>query len=391
MNGTLAGSPCDSMNGNGIRRDPLPGQRMALAAGGDHWLVNQRQSAAEIDEAAAELTHYIGKCTAAHIEIVSDCERIGSPGSPVIHLGRDAWVEELIRDLPTLDDDGFAIEAVDAWNLVIAGPSPRGTRYGVLEFIESILGVRWLLPGSLGEYAPRVDPLPLPEIHVRREPAFMSRTQPGLPSPAQREWGRRQRLHERLCGATHSLQSIFAPARYAQSHPEFFPIVNGRRYLDPGGWDWHPCFCAEGLAEEAARVAIEHFGDHPEERGFSISISDGDVHCECARCLDAEKGRRNRLGMRHVWEQYFRWANRVAQLVTAEFPDRYLGALAYANLFDPPSEVEVHPSIVVFHTYDRHKWIHHVRPAQVDPSGVGARGPPTEPGLACRLQPTGMV
>lgn len=333
-------------------------QRMTLAAGGGLWLVNRRQSAAEIDEAAAELANYISKCTGAHIEMGPGDGEMGSPGSPVIHLGRDSWVERLIPHLPVLDDDGFAIETIDAWNLVIAGSSPRGTRYGVLEFIETILGVRWLFPGPLGEHAPRLDPLPLPEIHVRQEPAFVSRTQPGLPSPAQKHWGRRQRLHEGLCGATHSLQGIFAPAKYALSHPEFFPVVNGRRYLDPGGWDWHPCFCAEGLAEEAARVAVEYFRDHPQERGFSISISDGDVHCECANCLEAERGRRNWLGMRHVSEQYFRWANRVAELVAVEFPDRYLGTLAYANLFDPPSEVKVHSNIVVFHTYDRHKWIH---------------------------------
>ena len=338
--------------------DPLPSQRMTLATGGDCWLVNRRQSAAEIDAAAAELVDYIGRCTGARIEMGSGDNRRGSPGSPVIHLGRDAWVEQLIPDLADLDDDGFAIETIDAWNLVIAGPSSRATGYGVLEFIETVLGVRWLFPGPLGEYIPQLAPLPLPEIHIRREPAFASRTQPGLSSPAQMQWGCRQRLHERLCGATHSLHSIFAPEKYALSHPEFFPVVNGKRYLDPGGWDWHPCFCAEGLAEEAARLAVEYFRDHPQERCFSIAISDGAVHCECARCADAEKGRRNWLGMRHVSEQYFRWANRVAELVAAEFPDRYLGSLGYANLFDPPSEVELHPNLVVFHTYDRHKWVH---------------------------------
>jgi len=66
----------------------------------------------------------------------------------------------------------------------------------------------------------------------------------------------------------------------------------------------------------------------------------------------------NWLGMRHISEHFFRWANRVAELVCHEFPDKWLGCLGYANVFQAPSETTVHPRIVVYHTYDRHKWIH---------------------------------
>lgn len=277
-------------------------------------------------------------------------------GTPAIHVGRDAWIDAAVPDLRDLDDDGFVLESLDADRLVIAGPTVNGTRHGICDFLERVLGVRWLLPGPLGQVLPQRSLSRLPELHERCEPGFISRTQPGLSTPAQQQWGRRMRLHERLCGATHSLQSLLAPSRYAETHPHFFPLVDGKRYLSPGGWDWHPCFCAEGLAEELARLAIEHFRAHPQDRCFSLAISDGAVHCECDRCLAHEQGRRNSIAMRHVSEQYFTCMNRVAELVTDVFPDRLLGGLAYANVYDPPA-LPLHPSFVLFHTYDRHKWI----------------------------------
>ncbi len=305
--------------------------------------------------AAETLIEYVEKSTGVRLAL----ETAASGSADVhIHLGLSPYTAARIPGLADMDEDGFAIETVGEQHLIIAGPTPSGTEYGVCAFLERVVGVRWLLPGEYGEYVPQRQRLVIPALNIREEPVFLSRSQPGLGSPQQRLWGRRQRLSERFKGAGHNVQNLFSPARYARSHPHFFPLLDGRRYTDPKGWDWHPCFTAAGLAEEAAATIVEYFRLHPEEQSYSIGISDGAVHCQCADCQAAEQGRRNWLGMRHVSEQYFCWANRVAELVVEAYPDKWLGCLAYANIFDPPVQVQVHPRIIVFHTYDRHKWIH---------------------------------
>jgi hypothetical protein len=320
------------------------------------WRLVRHECGSRIDDAAADLTEYLGRC--ADIRLVSVQPEDADAGMPTIHLGRDGWVEERLEGFDCLEADGFALETISPHDLIIAGPTAIGTYHGSCAFLETVLGVRWLLPGDSGEVVPHHENLPWPELHERQSPVFVSRTQPGLSTAAQQQWGRRMRLHESLCGATHSLQSLLPPATYSASHPQFFPIVDGERYLDPRGWDWHPCFSASGLPEELARLAIEHFRAHAGDRCFSLAISDGAVHCECVACAAQEQGRRNSIGMRHVSEQFFRCLNRVAELVAPEFPDRLLGGLAYANLYDPPTDTPLHPNLLLFHTYDRHKWLH---------------------------------
>ena len=319
-------------------------------------VVTEKDPTDAIRQAALLLIDYLEKSTGLRLELLQ--EGADQAADVIIHVGLSSYTMHAIPEVSDMDEDGYAIETVDAQNLVIAGPSSRGTEYGVYAFLERFVGIRWLMPGQDGEHVPELADLVIPPTRIREKPVFQSRSQPGLGTPDQQTWGRHQRLHERFKGAGHAIQNMFPPAEYAESHPEYYPLVAGVRHLSPKGWDWHPCFTAEGLPEEAARIIRNHFRAHPEETSYSIGISDGAVHCECTNCQSAERGRKNWLGMRHVSEQYFRWANRVAELVMDEFPDKWLGCLAYSNTFQAPSETQVHPRIVVFHTYDRHKWIH---------------------------------
>ena len=43
------------------------------------------------------------------------------------------------------------IRGVDAKHVVIAGPTPYGTEFGVCEFLERYVGGRRLMPGPYGE------------------------------------------------------------------------------------------------------------------------------------------------------------------------------------------------------------------------------------------------
>ena len=98
----------------------------------------------------------------------------------VIHLGLDAYAKTLGLGVEKLDADGFVIRGVDPRNLVIAGPTPDGTEFGVCEFLERLVGVRWLMPGPDGDDVPARRSLEIPLGEIRQQPAFFSRLFSGL-------------------------------------------------------------------------------------------------------------------------------------------------------------------------------------------------------------------
>ena len=71
-----------------------------------------------------------------------------------IHLGKTSYVKNFDLGIEDLDDDRFVIAFPDESNIVIAGGSEFGTKFGVSEFLERFVGVRWLFPGKLGLHIP---------------------------------------------------------------------------------------------------------------------------------------------------------------------------------------------------------------------------------------------
>ena len=305
--------------------------------------------------AAKRLAKYIEKSTGVLLPIT----KAGSNNQLIhIHVGPSTYVNGLNLDLANLDADGFVISFPDAGNIVIIGPSDWGTEFGVYEFLERYIGVRWLMPGPDGEHVPKKNIVELPLQEVRQEPAFFSRMLSGLPNETQQTWARRNRMHSRI-SFHHNLIRLFPPEEYTKIHPEFFPIINGKRYLPPTNstHSWQPCFTAPGIVGEAIKNINKYFDEHPEATYYSLGVNDGSGHCECERCRARDSGQNNYLGRRDVSDRYFEWANAVVEGVLKKHPNKWFGCLAYSELAEPPSRVGVHPRIVPFMTYDRMKWI----------------------------------
>ncbi|MEA1950576.1 MAG: DUF4838 domain-containing protein [Planctomycetota bacterium] len=273
-----------------------------------------------------------------------------------IHVGKSAYTKKLDLKLDDLDDDGFVIHWPDKHNVVIVGPTPWGTEFGVCEFLERYLGVRWLMPGPAGEDLPSRDTIAVPCEEVRQEPAIFSRQFSGLRGDAN-VWARRNRMHGRV-SFHHNLQRLVAPEKYAKTHPHFFPIRKGQRYIpkDSNTHGWQPCFTAEGLVEEAVKSICEYFAKHPEATSYSLGVVDSSGHCECEKCLSTDSGQKNFLGRRDVSDRYYGWCNRVVEGVVKKYPHKYFGCLAYSEVAQPPTLFKVHPRIIPYMTYDRMKW-----------------------------------
>jgi len=309
----------------------------------------------QLRSACAEMQGRVQEATGAALEIVPTRpkDRVG------IHVGRSAYVDALKFDLDGLDDDGFVIRFPDAGNIVILGPTPHGTEFGVYDFLERYVGVRWLMPGRNGTDVPKQATIQIPTNPLRDEPAFFSRLFSGLRGGAHVTWARRNRMHGRA-KFHHNLIRLFPPETYTKSHPEFFPLRGGERFLPPTNSThrWQPCFTAPGIVEEGIRNIVEYFNANPDAPSYSLGVNDSSGHCECENCRAADPGRKNFIGRDHLSDRYFTWTNQVVEGVLKTHPDKFFGCLAYSEIADPPDRVKIHERIIPYMTYDRMKWMH---------------------------------
>jgi hypothetical protein len=308
--------------------------------------------------AAGLLVSYIKRSTGAALPIVESPAPEQSPQWVTVHVGQDDYVKSLKLDFDELDDDGYVIVVPDEGHLVIAGPTPYGAEFGVCEFLERYVGVRWLMPGPHGDDVPRHESIRVPKEEVRGEPAFFSRLFSGLQGSAQVTWARRNRMHGRV-QFHHNLHRLIPPETYVKTHPHFYPLRNGQRYFpaDNNTHGWQPCFSAEGLVEEAIKNICRYFEEHPDAPSYSLGVIDSGGHCECEDCQAKDTGLDNFIGRRDVSDRYYEWCNKVAEGVLEKHPDKVFGCLAYSEVAQPPSRVKVNTRIIPYMTYDRMKWI----------------------------------
>ncbi len=304
---------------------------------------------AQVRKAAELCVAYIQESTGAALPVVSEAPAEGT----VLFIGPSKHT----MDLEGLDDDGYVIAFPDARSIVIQGPTNWGTEFGVCEFLERYVGVRWLLPGEHGTDVPARKTLSVPADPVRDEPAFFSRLFSGLQGKAQTDWARRNRMRGRV-SFHHYLLHLFPPETYTKSHPEFFPMHGGKRFLPATNstHHWQPCFTAPGIVEEAIERINVYFDAHPEATSYSLGANDSSGYCECEKCLARISGERNFLVRMDYSDLYYDWANQVIEGVLKKHPGKWFGCLAYSEVAAPPKKVKVHPRLIPYMTYDRMKW-----------------------------------
>jgi len=264
-----------------------------------------------------------------------------------------------------LDPEGFRFTCPGPGTIRIIGRNPFALRHGACAFLERCLGIRWLFPGELGTVMPRHETVDLPKLEVVENPAYRIRSL--CFSEANQDeylWAERNRslfqydfrkLPDRPW-FQHNLWRLLPQEVYTKSHPEYFPILNGRRFLPEKGnnvW-WQYCFTAPGIVE-AFSVALEKmFRETPGCYSHSIGVNDGARYCECSRCLAVDGNRKNLIGLADRTHTYFNCMNQVVKRCSA--PGRTFGFLAYSALLEPPADLKLEPGMIPFLTLERFYW-----------------------------------
>lgn len=322
-------------------------------------IVVPRNPAPEVALASEELNLHLELISGAVLPVVDE----PAAGVPSVYLGApdEDWAQAY--DLASLAFDGFVVEATDG-RLVLAGNVPDGTLNAVYWFLEH-LGVRWYIPTDLGMNVPEMPTVAIePPLLQRVEPAFLCRKNHGIERSIRGHgdtWQRRVRITDMDTNVpfnrySHNLSSIVRINEHAETHPEYFPLVNGERRIPTLGHGWQPCTSNPEVVQLAIEAADQWWEDHPEANYFSVGMNDGRGWCECANCTALDIPGYTFRGRDVKSERYFTFVKQVAEAVQETHPARWITCIAYSSVEPVPRGVELPDNVMVVITQDVGAW-----------------------------------
>ena len=257
-----------------------------------------------------------------------------------IHIGKTPAGEKLLAGAKGMALDGFIINAPDKNTLVIAGLSPQGTLYGVMEFLERYAGAMWVWPGKYGTVMPPKKSFTADVKFQREEPAFRMR-QLGVDASMAPYFRFAVRgTDDERAQYSHNINKTMPPALW-EKHPEYFNMLNGVR-RKPVKMKRQACTSNPEVVKIFIAGAEKYFKRFPLRESFSVAQSDGGHFCECPQCraLDVP-------GVPGVTDRYFTFANQVAAGIEKSCPGKFIASLAYGDgTQEPPARITLHPNVI---------------------------------------------
>jgi len=283
---------------------------------------------------------------------------------PAIYIGDTVVGKKLDLGLPqihyaslTLPNlHGFLLQTVDPHTLVIRGYLDMGTSYGVVSFLRECVGVRryWPSePGGIGDVYESQPTLTVPRLTWRDWPFLISRhlgfNPKGWELQHENQWPTMYKWYRTgfTLSMMHNFFALVPPQKYGQSHPEYFPELNGVRMIPTRQINWQPCVSNPEVVDLCASQIIRAFDASPNRICHALAVNDGGGDCGCTNCraMDAPDADDN---TRQLTDRYIKFMNAVAEKVSAKHPDRLIGFLSYGAVKFPPSTVKPHKNLVPF-------------------------------------------
>ncbi|MDF1753182.1 MAG: DUF4838 domain-containing protein [Verrucomicrobiales bacterium] len=222
----------------------------------------------------------------------------------------------------------------------------RGSLNAVYAFLRD-LGVRWYMPGELGEILPERTSIALSGIDKTVEPEFkvrgISRPLPGSPDNDDAMWYLRIGANKQYGILHHGQRHVLEHPLQRSSHPEYYAMLgNGKR--DNEGRTPNACLSSEGFINEMVAFSRTMF-DHYDIPIISVMPHDGFIHCQCDRCRDQFSPERGAEGQSsdYVWKFVVRVANELAKT----HPGKKVFNGAYSTYRLPPQTIDKLPDNVL--------------------------------------------
>lgn len=319
--------------------------------------------------AAEEMQAYFRKMSGVEIAV-----RKGEPSGEkkVIFVGRHSENKDLWEGLD--NPDHYILDGTPERLRIVGGFKPPvvtedgrelhsdwGVLYGAYQLLGD-QGIRWLRPEPEGEEVPKASTLQIVEGRKLHKPAFAFRWGVALyassnlktATPEESEaaglWALRNRSNVlrtplsdikyggsvRIGGGGHVYSQLVPKGLFAK-HPEFFPLINGKRVVKG-----QLCLGNPDLQEYFAKKVIANARKNPALFMTSIDPNDGGGWCECDKCqaMDDPGLISGRSGAVSMSTRVMRFNNIIGEKVRKELPELLLYCLAYAGHTEAPKKVD---------------------------------------------------
>ncbi len=312
----------------------------------------EKSAPKSVHEAAAELQRVVRLATGCLLPM-SDV----AAGS-TIYLGDCAAAQRAGLSGESLSEETFRIKTHNGSLFIVGrdtadgrttqgGGVSRGTLFGVFEFLEKVIGARWIMPGALGEIIPWSERLVLPELDLADGPEFASRQLELSDPPLVRQWAWRNRIGTQpgdagalVVDSSHAWNELMPPDLRAQ-HPEWaaqHPYAEADNYK----------LCTRN--KEAVAAFTKNLQAKLEQKGagpmVSAAPSDGQSFCRCSRC--AVYIRKDLNGVESTTRNLLDFYNDVAQALAGKHSGRKIGALVYGvNAYPPLEKMSLNASLFI--------------------------------------------
>lgn len=247
-------------------------------------------------------------------------------------------------DIGRPDDAAGKVEPWQFWSA-----DERGSFNAVAGFLHR-LGVRWYLPGELGEVVPTLKSIPLPKVDETVRPDFALRDfsfRFGTNGLATALWAMRLGTRDPLnFQVAHGMAAMTGRSATFAAHPEWFALYGGKRHFEPGYTKNQLCYSNEELFQETVRNVRAQF-DHYQMEVVSVMPPDGYTSiCQCQLCEGKDSPERDSSGLLsdYVWD----FVNRVAKEVRKTHPDKKIANCSYGSYALPPLKIaKLEPNLLV--------------------------------------------
>jgi len=307
--------------------------------------------------AIQEFRTFVKRMTGAELPVA----QTAPPGHYAIYLGVQARERLPEFHWEALGDEGFLLRSGPE-GLYVAGARDLGTLYGVYTLLERF-GIRWLMPGDLGEIVPATPGLRVGALDETQTHSFKYRWIESGP------WALRNKMNisvdvegepvgPQWKWSYHTHFYLVPPEAYYAEHPEWFALVRGKRRRPKGKQHQSHQLCTAnpGLVEQMSKNVIAFFDDNPEVDILSLAPQDGGGFCECQACRSLDEARPED----EAW--HARYSNRLAifnnelaRRVRNDCPDKIIKVGAYAMYLRAPLDVAYRPepnlAVQACHTY----------------------------------------
>lgn len=325
---------------------PLQADELLLVKDGQRnaAIVIDEKAPAVIKTAAVDLRRYIKEISGVELLIQNDTRPLKGHG---IFIGPTA--KTTAQDLPPKDanPETYVINPRDG-HLFLNGRYPTPATFAVYSFLQDNLGVRWFAPGDEWTYVPK--PATPGTLKVEVEKVVSTPTTTPRPWSAHsytnewKDWNRRNKLgvSERLVRRNfqNNIYRIFPQSRYGKTHPEYYPLVNGKRWIPPTDKYvyWWPCVGNPEVQKVVLDYIDNFFEKNPHHDSFALGLDDILYMCECPLCraMDAEPQDHAR---KEYSDRFYNFINLIARETKKKHPDKYIGMLIYSNVKNPPKKV----------------------------------------------------